>query len=461
MQRTLLLLLVAVSYALFAGAAPWTIGVLFGVAGVAVAASPRRILHFPADFRPLDLATAAVAAAMLLQVLPMPIAVIGWISPHVRDVQAAQAFTGVAASGYTTLSLDRAATVNALWSFALAVLTFWIARGTFSVSGNTRSFCRVLAFIGAVAAAGAVLQRAITPRLVMFLREPEAGSAYPFGAFINRNHFGGWLVMMLAVAGGYLVARLRIHPAFRGRWRASVKQFFGSSVIVTAAAAAVMAMVLAATLSRSAVLGLGAGALVAWRLSRLRARTERTSLPAQFGWAAVVIIAAVVFVDVDSWLGRLREGFAAGGEGALDRTVIWSETLPVAADFWLTGTGAGTFSEAMTHYQQSRVWIGSMQRWAHINNAHSHYLQLAAEGGLLLTLPVIAALAALVRLGRRAIGADKGEMFWVRVGAAAGLTGIAVQSIWETSLLMPANSVLCGVLAGLLLHHRESTRAPA
>ena len=48
-------------------------------------------------------------------------------------------------------------------------------------------------------------------------------------------------------------------------------------------------------------------------------------------------------------------------------------------------------------------------------------------------------------------------MFWVRVGAAAGLAGLAVQSIWEMSLIMPANAVLAGVLAGLLLYQREVT----
>ncbi len=60
-------------------------------------------------------------------------------------------------------------------------------------------------------------------------------------------------------------------------------------------------------------------------------------------------------------------------------------------------------------------------------------------------------------LGWRAVRADKGEMFWVRVGAAAGLAGLAAQSIWEVALIMPANAVLAGMLAGLLLYQREVT----
>jgi len=77
-----------------------------------------------------------------------------------------------------------------------------------------------------------------------------------------------------------------------------------------------------------------------------------------------------------------------------------------------------------------------------------------AEGGLLLVTPVLIALGAALSLGRRAVRDDKGEMQWARIGAAGGLIGIAVQSIWETSLVMPANAILCGAVAGLLLYQR-------
>ena len=80
-----------------------------------------------------------------------------------------------------------------------------------------------------------------------------------------------------------------------------------------------------------------------------------------------------------------------------------------------------------------------------------------SEGGLLLSIPALAAGLAVAMLGWRSVRADKGEMFWVRVGAFAGLTGLAVQSIWEVALVMPANAALAGMLAGLLLYQREVT----
>jgi len=188
-------------------------------------------------------------------------------------------------------------------------------------------------------------------------------------------------------------------------------------------------------------------------------RLEQTTLPTRLGLVGVLIIVTMVFVDVDGWATRIEESFTT--EGLFGRLTIWTETLPIMRDFWLTGVGAGTYSDAMTYYQQTRLFVSSMQRWAHFNNAHSHFIQLAAEGGALMIVPVIAALSMLLTLARRALRADKGEMFWVRVGAAAGLAGLAVQSIWEVSLTMPANAVLAGVLAGLLLYRREPGQASA
>jgi O-antigen ligase len=192
-------------------------------------------------------------------------------------------------------------------------------------------------------------------------------------------------------------------------------------------------------------------------MARQRLRIERIRVPTLLAALAAALLMVVLFVDLEGWAQRMEHDLA-GGDARLGRLTIWRESVPVMKDFWLSGTGAGTFGDAMVTYQQSRVWVGSMQKWAHFNNAHSHYVQVAAEGGLLLALPVLAALLLVANLGMRAVRADKGEMFWVRVGAAAAIAAVAVQSIWEIGLVMPANAVLAGVVAGLLLYRREPAK---
>ena len=456
MQRLLLVLLVAASYLLFAGGRAWTLAPLVAVAACAALLTPRRTFAVLGSWRSLDLALVALLIAIGVQILPLPAAVVSMMSPHRADITNANRLAqfGGAAPGWLTLSVDRMATLGSLATVALGVLTFWTSRATFSGGGSTRSFCRALTFIGALFAVTAVLQKAVTPRSVLFIIEPEARSASPFGAFVNRNHFAGWLLMVAAPVTGYLVARTKIHPLRRGRWRESIGQIMRSGIVFTAIAVTAIIGVLLLTLSRSALTGLGVAALVGWRLGRPRMNVERTSLPGRLGLIGAALLMVVVFVDVDRFATRVTESFDMTPT-PLSRITIWQESVPIARDFWLTGTGAGTFSDAMIVYQESRVWVGAMRRWAHFNNAHSHYLQVACEGGLLLGLPALWALVSLARLGYRAVRSDKGEMFWVRVGAAAGLAGLAAQSLWEISLIMPANAVLAGVLGGLLLYRRD------
>ncbi len=456
MQRALLLLLIVLSYLLFAGGRTWTLAPLLGIAAAAAIVAPGRTFNFPKAHRTLDLSLIAILVAIGIQVMPMPTALVSALSPHAADVRTVIQFTGFGprAAGWTTLSVHPDATLVALATVALGVLAFWSARGLFGARGNTRSMCRALAFLGAVAAVAAIIQRAVAPRTVLFVIEPEARSANPFGAFVNRNHFAAWLLLVAAPVCGYCIARLRIHPMVRGRWRQTIGQVASSGLLYTALAVFLQIGGLLITLSRSALAGLGAAAMTGWYLGRSRVHVERTSLPTMMGFAGVAVLMIVLFVDVDGWATRLDQ-IMESSDIPLSRQTIWSESLTIVKDFWLTGSGAGTFADSMALYQKTRVWVGSMQRWASFNNAHSHYMQVASEGGLLVGIPVLLALFAAATLGLRAVRADKGEMFWVRVGAAAGLTGLAVQSVWEVALIMPANAVLAGVVGGLMLYRRE------
>jgi O-antigen ligase len=455
-QRTLLIILVAASYLLLAGGRPWTLAPLLTIAAAAALLTPSRTFSFNGPCRALDLGLIALLIAIALQVAPLPSALVAIVSPHHDEVATAIRLAPFENQHpfWTTLSIDPPATLLSLAAAALGVLTFWVARATFSAGGSTRTFCRALTFFATLVAVTALLQKAVSPRSILFVVEPELRNASPFGAFVNRNHFGGWLLLVAAPVVGYFVARRRIHPSRRGRWRESIGEIMSSGILFTAIAVMGIVGVLLLTLSRSAMVGLAAAALTGGWLGRSRLHLERTTLPGVLSFVGAVLLIVMVFVDVDSWSTRIAHSLEAEGS-ALGRLAIWRESLPMARDFWITGTGAGTYSSAMNVYQQSRVWVGSMQQWARINNAHSHYLQVICEGGLLIALPAFWSLLALARLGYRAVRADKGEMFWVRVGAAAGLAGVAVQSIWEISLIMPANAVMAGVLGALLLYRRD------
>ena len=94
-------------------------------------------------------------------------------------------------------------------------------------------------------------------------------------------------------------------------------------------------------------------------------------------------------------------------------------------------------------------------RDVYFNQAHNHYLQVAAEGGALLVAVVTLALVAFVRAARERLTTDSSGLFWIRAGAACGLGAVALQSVWETGLVMPANATLAALLAAIAIHDRS------
>jgi len=88
----------------------------------------------------------------------------------------------------------------------------------------------------------------------------------------------------------------------------------------------------------------------------------------------------------------------------------------------------------------------------YFNHAHNEYLQLLTEGGLALAIPGIVALAAGIAGIRRRLASDRTPIYWVRAGAVGALVAAAVQSVWETGLRRPANTLLFAVVAAIALH---------
>jgi O-antigen ligase len=86
--------------------------------------------------------------------------------------------------------------------------------------------------------------------------------------------------------------------------------------------------------------------------------------------------------------------------------------------------------------------------------AHNDYVQAAAEGGLLVGLPALFVAIFLVRqiVHRLRTAEDDPMSGWIRMGAIAGLAGIAAQSFVDFSLQIPGNLVLFVLLLAIAIH---------
>jgi O-antigen ligase len=322
---------------------------------------------------------------------------------------------------------------------------FWLARRIFDHDEREGILLviRWVAWIGTAACVIAVVQSAASPKLLYGVWKPDDASARPFGPFVNRNHMATWLLLAIPLTWGQVMAHLRTRMhGLPGRHLAVVRAV-DSTIIWQVGAGLTMLSTLFVSVSRSGVIGLVAATITGFALTRARLGRLRVKWIA--GATIFALITATYFANFDALATRFSQALDQPNE----RAEIWRQTMPIVRDFLWTGTGDGTFGRAMLVYQHG-------DRQLLFNQAHNHYVQILAEGGLLMGLPALCAIIMLVVLTVRRLKSDATALFWVRAGAAAGLVAVATQSLWETGLRMPANGVLFAVCAALAVHVRRT-----
>ena len=428
----------------------WPLGIASGGLGV-WAIVTARAWDDPRTVR-LGVVTGVLLVAIAIQAFPLPYAWAVQLSPGL-DTFFREYQLGYTVPTRHSLSLEPGRT---------SVVLFLAATLSLLLIGATRIVRRLplewlvsqLMGLGVGLAVVGIVQRAsFDPKhpLVYGFWEPRQGGN-PFGPFINRNHFAGWMVMVLPMVAMYAVGVLREarRPDARGagvwlRWLTSVD---GNRVLLLAVATLVMGAALVLTGSRSGVASfvVAATAILIFALREIPHRRHRV---AAIVYVGLLLGGAIAWAGSDMVVARFADAPGALGE----RVEAWRDTLAIARDFPFFGVGLGSYARAMLVYQTGDRQLMYAQ-------AHNDYLQLVAEGGLLVVLPAIVLLVTVIGTIRRRLQSSEDDVltFWIRRGAVAGLLGIAAQSLMEFSLQMPGNAVLFVILLAIAMHRPRSVQ---
>ena len=263
-----------------------------------------------------------------------------------------------------------------------------------------------------------------------------------FGPFVNRNHFAGFLVMGVALAGGLMIGRV-------------VKQIW---LAVYGSCALAMCAGIGLSASRGGVLALAAEivflvliAIPTFFHSRSESKTRRAGILIRA--AAVLLIGAGAIAGAMLLVGS--EGLVAnfsqiqaetGGQlpasERFSRRDIWRATAELIKDHPMTGVGLGAFQFAYTRYDQS----SGIQR---VEQAHNDYLQIVADAGFIGGFIALVFIVLLFVRGFSALQTHNRQKRAVVMGALAGCFAIAVHSFVEFNLQITSNAQLFLALAAL------------
>lgn len=442
-MSALLVTLIALGTLAFGAVYPWGYLPMF-VAAAAIGLAGLLRGGIPRERRSVAMAMCLVCAAAALQLVPVPRPWIDTLNPNAVRILTSYSLPFAEGAGWVPLSINPRGTRIAM--LALVALSLFVLGVPALIRGRSlRRLPVALALFAVPLALFGIYTREHHNGLMYWFWRPESGGGDQFGPFVNRNHFGGWMLMAICLLAGSLFGQ--VEGAFPDRdaprqrrltWLSSAE---ANGILLMGTALLFTVISLFWTMSRSAITGIAAGATAFAWLSLQRQRMGRARR------ALVLVALGLVLLAGVTWRGpaQLADWFQ-DDRSLLGRLEAWRDGWDVVRDFPLFGTGLNTYPTAMLFYQQRNPDM-------HVAQAHNDYLQLLAEGGLLVTVPAAIAVVLLGRAIRRNLHATRGEMrgYWIRAGAAVGLLAIAVQEVVEFSLQIPANALLCCTLAAIAL----------
>jgi O-antigen ligase len=376
---------------------------------------------------PLGL-TGVVAA----QLVPLPpvvhriLASASYAVWHPADPAAA----AVLGAGWRPISLDPDATLRALaWLAGLLILAAlaapecaarrWPWRATLVVGAN-----------GLAMAAYAVWAR--TRFGALLYGRYEVPTTAPFGPFVSKNHFAGYVTMAALLTLGVVIALTDRRDARARGWSTGAR---AGPVVFAVVAAAGMALSVLVSGSRGGAVALVAGLLAFGGLTFGSARSGRRLVaPAVVGAVVAVLVLVVLPSEARQ---RLRTA-----TGASFRLAVWQDSLRLAAGSPLVGVGLASFHDAFPRVKR----LDGVER---IEHAENEYVELLAETGALGL--GLAAAAAVFLLGRGAANARAAAPIprGLATGALSGLAALAVHNALDFNLRIPSNAALAALLAAV------------
>jgi hypothetical protein len=393
---------------------------------------------------------ALLVAWMILQLAPLPPTWVERFTPeHWNAVAAARMATGQDPAAWVALSVAPSATFTRLLDVIPAMAALLVAR-EMAWWWRDRIWIAVAPVVGVASLEGLL---GLSQFYFMPAVGGQAGSVS--GTYVNRNHFAGLLEMAFPVAVALAISAWRKGPARRMAYSSATGDTGAAlrMALLLAASACLLAGVVVSQ-SRMGFISTLAGAgftMLILPLSQPAARArDGTDRPGRewrraWRWAVPVALPLSILILLPTRELILRFADMASTEevSTADHVQIWRDTMHVIGAYKWTGCGLGAFEHGFYRHQTA----------APVNTvdfAHNDSLQILAElgipGGVLAGVLAgwIAASTLAVVLWRR--GARNWEL---AIGLFASLVTVAVHSLADFNLYIPANALAFAWLSGV------------
>jgi O-antigen ligase len=302
-------------------------------------------------------------------------------------------------------------------------IVLFLAAQVFRTTADWRTFIWFVMGFGFLVTIFGILQQLTFNGKLYWFREMRYGGI-PFGPYVNRNHFAGFVELVFPVA----LVPLVLGKVRKERW--IVVGIFGLLPIG--------ALFLSA--SRGGVISFGVQLAVLILMMVLRRAGGKHALA-----GGVVVLMAFLLV---SWLGvrQVLDRFSSLQSLEVTtgkRASMRQDTWRIFLDHRWTGTGLGTIQTVFPAYET--LYDGRV-----VNHSHNDYLEALAETGLVGGVCSLCFLGGLLFVSlRQLLQVDKSFAAALHLSGLVACVGFLVHSLVDFNLHIPANALLFFLMAHL------------
>jgi O-antigen ligase len=394
-----------------------------------------------------SLQSAAVPASLIglviFQLLPLPGALLRWLRPDNPMLNAN--LPGSDSHSLSSLSIAPYNTRTHLVLLVCCAAAFFFARMLGQDRARRRRLVTWLVSLGTLEALYGLVQYLTGwQRIFGYVKKYNLEEAT--GTYINRNHFAGFLEMVIPFAVALVLYENAKLPrkAVSGRdVNARIKRVLGgrklSRIGLWLLAAMVMVAGLFFSLSRMGIIS---------AVASLAAMAAFAGFQRKAGlWVAVGIMACgmilVLWMGAGPVLGRfgtISEEYASVDDS---RWSLWEDTARLIGGHPLLGSGLGTFPVAFTRVQSTFLR-------QFVNHAHNDYLELASDLGIPMAVIFFGSTGALlVRVARKTSSSEVSFERAMALGCLGSIAAILLHSLADFNLYIPANALVFSLILGL------------
>jgi len=254
------------------------------------------------------------------------------------------------------------------------------------------------------------------------------------GTFVNRNHFAGYLLMVIPLSIGFLFSREANQSRRFRSWVQHLSSLDGRGLLI-GFSVIVIILGLVFSASRMGISSL----LLSFTFMTIFVRNAGGE--SMFSKKSVLILGLALiwagWIGLDAVISR----FFSSSEDFGKRWEIWVGTLQIIKGFPLFGSGLGTFVQVFPMH--SSIHVRGL-----VTHAENDFLQLASEVGLIgfgLLLALFVFLFFRVASGLRKLSPGEPRRY-IGMGALVGILALMFHSLVEKNIQVPANSFLYAFL---------------